>query len=152
LPSNVPEVTSKAFEAVDGQLAAWQAGTPAAELATEGWNTHQWLHFLRGLPEQLSETQLAELDAAFGFTTTGNAEILHAWFHPVIRNGYDPADDELEAFLIGMGRRKFLKPLYEELAATDEGLARAREIYAKARPGYHSVSTNTIDEILGWEG
>ena len=28
----------------------------------------------------------------------------------------------------------------------------ALRIYEKARPGYHSVSRNTIDEILGWRG
>jgi len=152
LPENAPEITSEAFEKVDAQLAAWQEGKPASELETADWNTHQWLHFLRGLPEEMSEAQMADLDAAFRFTSSGNSEILHAWFHSVIRNGYEPAHDELEAFLKNVGRRKFLKPLYERMAATEEGLAWAREIYAEARPGYHSVSSNTIDEILDWSG
>jgi leukotriene-A4 hydrolase len=51
-----------------------------------------------------------------------------------------------------MGRRKFLKPLYTELAKTPEGLEFARNVYKKARPTYHSVSVNTIDEILKWQG
>jgi hypothetical protein len=50
-----------------------------------------------------------------------------------------------------VGRRKFLKPLYTELAKTTEGTARARAIYAKARPRYHAVSTGTIDKILNWK-
>ena len=49
-----------------------------------------------------------------------------------------------------MGRRKFLKPLYQELAKTPEGRARALEIYAIARPRYHAVATRTIDAILEW--
>ena len=35
------------------------------------------------------------------------------------------------------------------MAKTPEGLARAREIYAKARPGYHSIATQTLDKMLG---
>lgn len=151
LPDNLPVVSSKAFEQVDAELARFDAGTPAAQLETEGWTTHHWLHFLRGLKPDLGNDKLADLDAAFGFTKSGNAEILVAWFEQAIRNRYTPANEALEAFLTQVGRRKFLKPLYEKLAATPEGLEQAKAIYAKARPGYHSVAVGTIDKILKWE-
>ncbi|HYH47228.1 MAG TPA: leukotriene A4 hydrolase C-terminal domain-containing protein, partial [Thermoanaerobaculia bacterium] len=51
-----------------------------------------------------------------------------------------------------VGRRKFLKPLYTELAKTPAGAERALRIYRQARPGYHSVSQQTIDDILDWRG
>ena len=54
----------------------------------------------------------------------------------------------MEKFLLHVGRRKFLKPIYSELAKTPEGLAMGREIYKKARPGYHAVSYQTVDGIL----
>ena len=152
VPDNAARATSEAFTQVEAQIASWGGGQPAAELATEDWNTHQWLHFLRGLPEGLSEAQMADLDGAFGFTTSGNSEVLHAWFHHVIANGYGAGEQALEDFLVGMGRRKFLEPLYRRLAGTPEGLERAKAIYAKARPGYHSVSSNTIDALLDWQG
>ena len=53
-----------------------------------------------------------------------------------------------EEFLMGMGRRKFLKPIYQELVKTPEGHERARDIYARARPRYHSISQRTLDEIV----
>ena len=152
LPENAPQVASEAFNQVDSQIDAWANGTPAADLDTDGWTTHQWLHFLRGLPEDISTAQMNDLDSAFGFTTTGNSELLHAWLHHVIEHGYEPGYQALDDFLTGMGRRKFLKPLYERLAKTPAGHERALKIYAVARPGYHSVSTNTIDEILDWQG
>jgi hypothetical protein len=58
------------------------------------------------------------------------------------------ADKRLEEFLLTVGRRKFLKPLYEELAKTPEGRKRAAAIYAKARPLYHPICVNTVDQIL----
>jgi len=57
----------------------------------------------------------------------------------------------LDSFLVGIGRRKFLQPLYEELAKTDDGMDMAQQIYKEARSGYHSVSVRTIDEILDWQ-
>ncbi len=150
IPANVPAVQSEAFTKVEAQIATWQAGTPAADLETEGWSSHEWLHFLRQLPSELSEPQMADLDAANGFTQSGNSEILHAWLHHVIDNDYAPGYPALETFLTGMGRRKFLKPLYENLAESEESKLRARAIYEQARPLYHAVSRDTVDAILGW--
>ena len=56
---------------------------------------------------------------------------------------------ELERFLTTVGRRKFLKPIYEALMKTPDGAAWAQRVYAAARPGYHAVSQGTIDGIVG---
>ena len=150
LPPNAPEVRSAAFDQVDRQLQAFAQGTSAGQLQTQGWNTFQWLHFLRNLPEPLGKDRMADLDAAFHFTDSGNSEILNAWLLRAIESRYDPAYPALERFLTSMGRRKFLRPLYAELAKTPEGAELGLRIYEKARPSYHSVSRQTVDEILGW--
>ena len=38
-----------------------------------------------------------------------------------IKNKYAAADARLEEFLVTIGRRKFVKPLFDELAKTPEG-------------------------------
>ena len=68
-----------------------------------------------------------------------------------VRGGYEPAYPRLQDFLTSVGRRKFLKPLYTELAKTDEGKRRALAIYEKARSRYHPISAATIDEVLASE-
>lgn len=152
VPEGAAVVTSDAFSTVEGEIERWRSGTPASDLSTADWTTHEWLHFLRSMPDSVGADEMAKLDAAFGFSDSGNSEILAAWLLLAIDRDYEPADPALERFLTSQGRRKFLKPLYEELAKTEEGMERARAIYAQARPGYHSVSTGTIDEILDWEG
>ncbi|MCI0488039.1 MAG: M1 family metallopeptidase [Blastocatellia bacterium] len=152
VPASCPKVESKEFAKVEEQVKAWQGGAAAKELKTAGWTSHHWLHFLRKLDDPISQERMAELDAAFKFSNTGNSEILNAWLMHAISNKYELAYPSLERFLTSMGRRKFLKPLYTELAKTPEGLEMAREIYRKARPTYHSVSYNTVDEILKWKG
>src|SRR2546421_609741 len=60
----------------------------------------------------------------------------------------EPAYPRLEEFLTTVGRRKYLKPLYEELVKTPDGRARAETIYKKARAGYHPIAVTTVDGIL----
>ncbi|HEY0156784.1 MAG TPA: M1 family metallopeptidase [Thermoanaerobaculia bacterium] len=149
IPENAPQVQSDAFRKVEAQVSAFAGGTPAAQLTTENWSTHEWIHFLRHLPKTLDYGKLVDLDAAFKFSESGNSEILHEWLMNAIEHKYEPAYPALEAFLLRQGRRKFLKPLYQKLAETPEGRDRAKAIYAKARPMYHAVSYRTIDGILG---
>jgi leukotriene-A4 hydrolase len=148
VPANAPRPQSNAFEKVEHQVRAFQSGTAASKLQTKGWSTHEWIHFLRHLPPSLSREQMQDLDRTFKFTESGNSEILHEWLMQAIPNHYDAANEALERFLTKQGRRKFLKPLYQKLAETEEGKSRARAIYDKARPTYHAVSRGTIDGIL----
>jgi hypothetical protein len=149
LPPNAPVEASDRFEAVEAQALAFKEGSPAAQLDTTSWTTHEWLHFLLSLPQELSDEQLRDLDETFGLSETGNSEILFQWLRTAIRNRYEPAFPALERFLTSQGRRKFLKPLYEDLAKTDWGREMALRIYEDARPTYHPVSSGTIDEVLG---
>lgn len=150
LPDNCPIPNPAAFEQVQAQAAAWLAGTPASALQTGNWGTPHWLEFISHLPQPMAQEQMAELDAAFGFTASGNSEILCAWLVRAIANGYEPAYPALENFLKTIGRRKFLRPLYQELAKTPQGLQRAREIYTVARANYHPIAVKSIDEILNF--
>lgn len=147
LPDDAPTSHSAAFAAVDEALARLSGGTPPAELATQGWVTQQWLRFLAGMP---AAAPLAELDAAFGFTRSGNSEILCSWLTLAVRQGYRAVDRRVELFLLSVGRRKFLKPLYEALLASPGGRDRALAIYGRARSRYHAVAVRTLDELLGY--
>jgi leukotriene-A4 hydrolase len=140
---------SDAFELVDAARKDWLSGKPAAAgLPTKEWTMHEWLHFLDGLPQKLPTARLDELDAAFALTSTGNSEIAFSWLRIAIRNDYQPAYGQLETFLTTIGRRKLIKPLYEDLMKTPAGALRARAIYARARPNYHPIATATLDGIV----
>ncbi len=150
IPSNVPIVRSEAFAAVDAQIQKWNAGASAAALSTANWSTQEWLHFLHALPDTIPAARLADLDATFRFSSSGNSEVLFAWLQKAIANRYTAAFPALENFLTSMGRRKFLAPLYTDLAKTEWGRAMAMDIYRRARPTYHPVSVGSVDTILKW--
>ncbi len=151
VPDDMVKPKSDRFEKVGQQVELFEQGTQPGVLAGTGdWTTHEWLHFLRTLSDELTLEQMTALDDEFKFTQSGNSEIQAAWFDHVIRHDYEAAYPALEAFLMQVGRRKFLKPIYTALSKTESGLEMALDIYQKARPNYHSVSAGTIDEILGW--
>jgi aminopeptidase N len=150
LPASCPVPQSTALAKAEAEAKRFVAGTPAADLKTANWSTHEWLHFLRSIPYGETAARLADLDAAFQFTSSGNSEILCDFLQHAIASRYEAAYPALERFLTRVGRRKFLKPLYEKMAASPETLELGKSIYAKARPGYHAVSVRTIDEIMKW--
>lgn len=151
LPADVIVPVTDRFQLVERQIERWSEGVPAKDLATNGWSTFEWMHFLRHLPPGLTRAQLDDLDGTFHFMRTGNAEVLAAWLEQCILNDYDASYVRLDAFLSTVGRRKFLEPLYTALVRTEKGRIIANGIYAGARPNYHSVSARTIDRMLGWE-
>ncbi len=91
---------------------------------------------------------MKELDEALGLTKRTNSEIVFQWLLLSIQHRYEPAYPRLAEFLTSQGRRKFLKPLYEELVKTPQGKERARSIYARARATYHPIAVATIDALL----
>ena len=148
LPASAASPQSPSFGKVERELERLAGGTRAGDLTTTGWVTQQWQHFLRNLPAKTDAVLLADLDSAFHFTASGNAEILADWFQRAIAAKYETATPAIERFLVGVGRRKFLITLYGALAKSPEGLSFAQRIYAKARPGYHPVAQSSIDALL----
>ncbi len=149
LPAYAVTPESDAFEAVARQRQAWLDGEVAAgDIDTAGWTVHEWLSFLNDLPAELDAGRLQALDQAFALTASGNNEIAHSWLLIAIRNGYEPAFERLEDYLVSIGRIKLIRPLYRELVKTDGGKAIAERIYARARPGYHPLSQGAVDMIV----
>ena len=149
LPANCPKVVSAKFKTVEQALFSWNKGTKPELLPTKDWTCHEWLHFIRNLPGDINAMEMEKLDNAFHFTTSGNSEVAAAWFVQAINSNYKKPFPEIETFLMNVGRRKFILPLYKSLAKTEDGKKFALEIYAKARPNYHGVAANTVDELLG---
>jgi len=148
IPANCPKINSDKFKTIESKVAMFMNGSKAVELNLQHASTNEWLHFLDMLPVKLNNAQMIDLDSAYQFTESGNAEILCKWLRKGITSNYAKTNEPLAYFLIHTGRRKFVKPLFVELAKTPEGLEKAKLIYAIAKPNYHSLLINTLDQIL----
>ena len=47
-----------------------------------------------------------------------------------------------------VGRRKLIMPTYKALVATEDGLAFAKAVFAKAKPGYHPITTGSVEATI----
>ncbi len=149
LPSYVPKPTSTAFATIDEQILAWLSDeTTVSQLPTASWTLHEWLHFINNLPLDIEAERMAILDKQFDLTHSKNAEIAHAWYLLSVRTGYDVVYPAMSKYLIAIGRRKLIVPLYKELAQSEQGKVWALKVYQQARPGYHGLAQGTIDGIL----
>jgi leukotriene-A4 hydrolase len=149
IPSIAEPAHSARFDVVDTARADWLAGERApSDIATSKWSTQEWVRFLEGMPDKLQPAQLAALDAAFHFTGTPNGEIAMRWYPLAVRSGYAEARPAIETFLVAIGRRKLVMPTWEALAATPDGLAFARGVFAKARPGMHPITAHSVEAAL----
>ena len=151
LPDNCPVIVSERFKLVDAEFKKWLDGTEPKSLRTSEWATQEWLQFINQIPETVSAEKFSALDTAFHFSESGNCEIADAWFYQSLVHQYSFANSYMENFLINVGRRKFLMPLYKEMVKTSEGKVMAEKIYRQARPNYHFVARQSIDELLNWK-
>lgn len=148
LPEHAPEPQSKRLAQVTTTLEQWKKGQKeAGEFGTKNWTTHEWLHFLRQLPEELNDNQIKSLDKAYNFTNSDNSEIQALWYEIALQNDYQEAYDEVETFLINVGRRKFLTPLYEAMMNNGKE-EMAKKVYEKASPNYHAIAKGTIEKVI----
>jgi hypothetical protein len=148
VPADAPRPVSVRLAHVEAQAAAFAVGVPARALDVREWVPQEWRHFLNALPRQLAAERLRDLDEAFALSASSNAEVLFAWLRLALRNEYAPALPAAERFLTLQGRGKFVRPLYQALAATVWGAREARRIYARARPLYHATVAAAVDAVL----
>jgi aminopeptidase N len=148
VPDNAIQPKAPQLTNAGEQAAAFARGAGAPSLRTKGWSTQEWQYFLQELPSSLPIDRLAILDKAFGFSERRNSEVLFEWLRIAVRHHYEPAMPALERFLMSQGRRKFVRPLFEDLMKTDWGKPEAKRIYAAARPSYHAVTVGTLDGIV----
>ena len=154
-PGLLPDAPQPHSAALDAAAAAArslaQGEKPVHKLDTHGWSPMHWIYFLRALP--LAEVDavrvLGDIDAAFHLTDSRNNEVLAEWLVLAARHGYRAADARMERFLLEVGRRKYLTPIYAALLQTAVGQQLAYAVYPRARPGYHAITRRTLDAMLG---
>ncbi len=148
LPAMFSPPTSTSLDKVDCALERWRSGASLTMADTHLWRVQHWQYFLAGLPENIPQARLLELNDSFNLGASGNAEIACDWLRVAIRNHFDPALPQLEAFLGRIGRAKFVRPLFLELQIAGYH-AELSAIYAKARACYHPSLRVQLDKLLG---
>ncbi|MCF7805379.1 MAG: M1 family metallopeptidase [Candidatus Marinimicrobia bacterium] len=149
IPANCPVVSSPELERVANNAKQYLEETDASVIDTSGWTARHWDYFFSRLPDTLSMEQMAVLDEAFGLTESANARIQREWYQLAIHSGYGKAYTAIREYLLTVGRISLIRPVYRALASTKVGAARAQLIYESAKSGYHPMTREAIERVLG---
>jgi leukotriene-A4 hydrolase len=116
----------------------------------EEFTTQEWQTFIRRLPTPMDPKKMKLLDKKLDFKGCGNAEIMAEWYVLAVNSSYTEVRPNMERFLKKVGRRKYLEPIYQTLAASPNtyDLIWARAIFNRYKTNYHFISRNTVEEII----
>ncbi|WP_438969352.1 M1 family metallopeptidase [Nonlabens sp.] len=150
IPANAAVIESDAFSNVEKMLEEFLKTSEIEVTKTENWTPQEWVHFVRNFPTDISIAQMQQLDDTFDFTNSTNSYITMVWYEQSILNDYhsNNVDTKIAEFLNTVGRRWYVTTLFSAFAKA-ERIEEAKEIYKTARSNYHSVTANTVDEMLG---
>jgi leukotriene-A4 hydrolase len=147
IPGNITTPVSEDFNAIDAIQQTWrQNGVKGLSQKIKSTNEKQ--HFIDYLPSDITAKEMADIDAEFNFTKGGNFVIKRQWFVQALRHQYKPAYPAIEQFMIATSRTGSLQTLYKEMVKTPEGKFWAKQIFEKAKPGYHLTTVQDLQKTL----
>ncbi|HEY1042362.1 MAG TPA: M1 family metallopeptidase [Telluria sp.] len=150
IPKSAQRAHSARLARLDATVDGWIKGEIAtAKLPVKGWNATEWMKFLNDIDNKVSAARLKELDQAFGLATTKNNEVAFRFYRAAIHAGHTAAIREpLRAFLMSVGRQKFVVPLYTALVNDPKERAFAVGVFAKARERYHPETQASVAKVM----
>jgi len=147
IQGNITTPVSEDFNAIDAIQQTWrQNGVKGLSQKIKSTNEKQ--HFIDYLPSDITAKEMADIDAEFNFTKGGNFVIKRQWFVQALRHQYKPAYPAIEQFMIATSRTGSLQTLYKEMVKTPEGKFWAKQIFEKAKPGYHLTTVQDLQKTL----
>jgi len=147
IPSNITKAISEDFNAIDQIQKTWRQ-TGIKGLSQKIKSTNEKQHFIDYLPKDITEKEMATIDAEFNFTQGGNFVVKRQWFVIAIRQQYQPAYSAIEQFMIATSRTGSLQTLYKEMIKTPEGKVWAKSIFEKAKSGYHLTTVQDLQRTI----
>ena len=147
VPSNITAVSSEDFTAIDNIQKNWRT-TGVKGLSEKIKSTTEKQHFIDYLPADITAEEMTAIDKEFNFTKNGNFVIKRQWFIQAIRHQYKTAYPSIEQFMIATSRTGSLMSLYKELVKTPEGKTWAKQIFEKAKSGYHATTVQAVEGLL----
>ncbi|MBZ4036154.1 M1 family metallopeptidase [Flavobacterium sp. 17A] len=147
IPSNIVPVSSTDFDAIDAIQKSWRQ-TGVAGLSKKITTTAEKQHFIDHLPADITVAEMDAIDKEFNFTKGGNFIIKRQWFVQALIHQYKPAYPAIEQFLIGISRTGSVMTLYKEMVKTPEGKVWAKQVFEKAKSGYHATTIQAVEGIL----
>jgi len=149
IPNNQVTIVSDKFKKVEQILQKSIENNTVNTTDTKDWTPQEWVHFIRNFPENMEIKHFEMFDKVYDLTNSTNSYISMVWYEQSILHNYrgNNIDPKIEDFLINVGRRWYVSTIFKAYKKSNR-IDKALSIYKKSRANYHSVTANTIDQLL----
>jgi len=156
MPPYKPKFDPSLAEACWKLASQWQAWDTSSDLPFNGneiqtFSPTQVQEFLGTLliGENLTNEKLENLNTLYGFSKSSNYEILFLWLRLGLKSRWEPAVEATFAFLRSMGRGKFVRPLYRDLASWDQKKEETVAFFHKNKKELMAGIVDAVNRDLG---
>ncbi|KAK7390721.1 hypothetical protein VNO78_18752 [Psophocarpus tetragonolobus] len=115
------------------------------------WQGQQWELYLDNLPKSIQPSQVIDLDSRYKLSESKDYEVKVSFLQRAISCGCKTYYNEVEKTLKGVGRMKYLRPLYTALvkdSGNEDGKVFAKRLYSEARECYHPIAQGVVEAIF----
>lgn len=97
----------------------------------------------------LSVEKLAHMANVYNLSSSENSELRFRWSMLCVNGGYETEYHNVVAFLVSMGRMKFVRPLYRAMAAQPNARSLALDTFNGMYSSYHAICQKMVAKDLG---
>jgi leukotriene-A4 hydrolase len=151
IPSDAMEPISNIYTKILSLAREFSAGRMPREDEVGDWNGQEWELYLENLPKSVEASQILALDARYRLAESNDYEVKVAFLQLAISSKCRDYYGEVEKTLKGVGRMKYLRPLYTALvqgSGNEEEKIFAKRVFSEARDTYHPIAQGVAESIL----
>ncbi|XAR56104.1 Leukotriene-A(4) hydrolase [Bertholletia excelsa] len=151
IPSDAMEPVSTIYKNIVSIANELKLGRMPREDEVAEWQGQEWELYLENLPRSIEASQLLALDARYRLAESKDYEVKVAFLQLAISSGCRDYYGEVEKTLKGVGRMRYLRPLYSVLVqgnAKEEEKVLAKRLFSEACDFYHPIAQGVVESIL----
>jgi len=127
---------------------------PSSPDDIKNWQAYQLIAFLDVLnngsgPKGVPHAVLESMDGCYSFTASTNAEVKYRWFMLCLKSDFVSIAASVLEMVKSVGRMKFTRPLYRELAKNPLTKEAAIKTFLENRHTYHPITRKMVAKDLG---
>lgn len=151
IPSDAYEPDSSAYKLIISLANESINGRMPREDEVADWHGQEWELYLDNLPKSFEVSQIQALDSRYKLSESKDYEVKVSFLKRAISCGCKAYYSEVEKTLKGVGRMKYLRPLYTALVkggAKEDDKVFAKRIFSEARESYHPIAQGVVEAIF----
>lgn len=151
IPPDALEPVSNIYTKIVSLAQEFKNGRMPTEDEVADWGGQEWELYLENLPKSVEASQILALDARYHLAESKDYEVKVGFLQLAISAKCRDYYGEVERTLKGVGRMKYLRPLYTCLVqgnGKEEEKVLAKRVFAEAKECYHPIAQGVVEAIL----